>query len=326
MKKIIALVGILTLIVDLLSVPAFAQIASTRATTLVVPFAPGGGTDVLARALAPKMAEMLGTSVIIDNRPGAGGVTAAMLTLRAAPDGKTLMVGSSGEFAINPGLFPKLPYDVSRDFTAVTPIASTPMVLVVHPSSQIRTVKDLVNLAQANPGKINFGSGGNGSGSHMATELFLYSTKTKLTHIPYKGSGPALADLIGTQQDMVVFTSLASGSAMIRSGQVRAVAISSRHRISGYPDVPTFIESGIPGYEMEYWYGMMGPASMSTEIRARIHTVIVNILNQAEIIANLSRQGVQPMNKTPDEFSAFIIDDMERWRALVKSANIKLDL
>jgi tripartite-type tricarboxylate transporter receptor subunit TctC len=304
---------------------AHAQSPGDRATTIVVPFSPGGGTDVLARAIAPKLGDKIGTSVVIENRPGAGAINAAMLTVRAAADGKTLMMASSGEFGINPGLFPKLPYDPLRDFTAVAPVASTPMVMVVHPSSPLKTVVDVVAMAHAQPGKINFGSGGNGSGSHMAAELFLNVTKTRMTHVPYKGSAPSLADLIGTQREMVVFTSLASGAAMIRSGQVRAVAVSSRHRLANLPDVPTFIESGVTGYEIEYWYGLVAPVGLAPELRARLNTAVADILRQPDVMSTLAAQGVRPLVKSPDEFSEFIAADIERWRTVIRSANIKPD-
>jgi tripartite-type tricarboxylate transporter receptor subunit TctC len=325
MKSVLSVAFALAMIGVVGSGPAHGQAASNKPVALIVPFTPGGGTDVLTRIIAPRLAEKLGTSTIVENRPGASGAIAAQFTARSAPDGKTLMIGSTSEIGINPSLYPKLPYDVTRDFVAVTPIAATPMVLVVHPSSPIKTAKDLVTMAQANPGKINFGSAGAGSGAHMAAELFLYATKTKLTHVPYKGVGAALIDLIGTQRDMVVFTTLPSITAFVQSGQLRAVAVSTRQRVSTLPETPTFIESGVPSYEMEYWYGLMAPAATPADISAKLHAAMGEVLRQPAVIASLDKQGLQPATRTPEEFAAFIKADMEKWAAVVKAANIKLD-
>ncbi len=305
----------------------FAQTQGTaeKPYTLIVPFSPGGGTDMLARIVAPRLGELLGSTVRVDNKPGAAGAIAAEYTAKAMPDGQTLMVGSVSEIGINPSLYPQLPYSPLRDFAAVTPIASTPLVLVVHPSSPIKTAKDLVAAAQANPGKINYGSAGAGSGAHMAAELFIYATKTRLLHIPYKGVGPALADVMGTQKDMVVFTTLPSIVGLVKGGQLRAVAVSTAKRAPNLPDVPTFIESGVPGYLMDYWYGVMTAVAAPAGVRAKIHKAMSEVLKQPAVIASLDKQGFQPMTLTPEEFSAYIKADMEKWAAVVKTANIKLD-
>jgi tripartite-type tricarboxylate transporter receptor subunit TctC len=292
---------------------------------LMVPFTPGGGTDIIARTLAPKLTEKLGTSVVVENMPGAAGAIAAQYTARAEADGSILMVGSTSEIGINPSLYPKLPYNVARDFVAVTPLASTPMVLVVHPSSTIKSAKDLVSMALANPGKVNFASAGIGSGAHLAAELFLYETQTKMAHIPYKGVGAAISDIIGSQRDLVLFTTLPSATPLARSGKLRVVAISTKERVSVMPEVPTFIESGVPGYVMEYWYGLIAPAGVNADFRKRLHAVTSDILRQPEMVSNLLKQGLQPTYRTPEEFAAFIKSDMERWAAVVKSANITLD-
>lgn len=304
------------------STPAHAQPAGSKPVTLIVPFSPGGGTDILARLIAPKLSEKLGTAVVVENKPGASGAIAAQFTARAAPDGRTLMVGSTSEIGINPSLYPKLPYNVTRDFVPVTPLASTPMVLVVHPGSPIKSAKDLVTLAQQNPGKINFASAGVGSGAHLAAELFFYETKIKLMHIPYKGVGAALADIMGSQKDMILFTTLTSIAALARSGQIRAVAVSSQERVPVMPELPTFIDAGVPRYVMEYWYGLMAPAATPTDILQKLHVATAEVLRQPETVASLAQQALQPSYRSREEFAAFIKADMERWAAVVKSANI----
>jgi len=308
-----------------LSSPLLAQPRSDKPIKLMVPFTPGGGTDILARMMAPKLTEKLGVSVVVENMPGAAGAIAAQYTARAEPDGSILMVGSTSEIGINPSLYPKLPYNVARDFAPVTPLASTPMVLVVHPSSSIKSAKDLVTMALANPGKVNFASAGIGSGAHLAAELFLYETQTKMAHIPYKGVGAAIADIIGSQRDLVLFTTLPSATPLARSGKLRVVAVSTKERVSVMPEVPTFIESGVSGYVMEYWYGLIAPAAVSPDFRKRIHAMASDILRQPDMVANLSKQGLQPTYRSPEEFAAFIKNDMERWVAVVKSANITLE-
>ena len=308
-----------------LSSPLLAQPRSDKPIKLMVPFTPGGGTDILARMMAPKLTEKFGVSVVVENMPGAAGAIAAQYTARAEPDGSILMVGSTSEIGINPSLYPKLPYNVARDFAPVTPLASTPMVLVVHPSSSIKSAKDLVTMALANPGKVNFASAGIGSGAHLAAELFLYETQTKMAHIPYKGVGAAIADIIGSQRDLVLFTTLPSATPLARSGKLRVVAVSTKERVSVMPEVPTFIESGVSGYVMEYWYGLIAPAAVSPDFRKRIHAMASDILRQPDMVANLSKQGLQPTYRSPEEFAAFIKNDMERWAAVVKSANITLE-
>jgi tripartite-type tricarboxylate transporter receptor subunit TctC len=305
--------------------PVGAQTMGSRPVTLIVPFTPGGGTDILSRNLAPRLTEKLGTSVVVENKPGAAGSIAAYFVARAAPDGHTLMVGSTSEIGINPGLYPKLPYNVERDFVPVAPLASTPMVLVTNPSSPIRTAKDLVRLAQENPGKLSFASAGVGSGAHLAAELFFYETKIKLTHVPYKGVGAAFADIVGSQRDMVMFTTLPSATALAEGGKVRIIAVSTRQRVPQVPDVPTFIESGVPGYVMEYWYGLVAPKATPPAVVKQLYAASQQVLHQPELIETLAKQGLQPTYRSPEEFAAFIKADMERWAAVVKSANITVD-
>jgi tripartite-type tricarboxylate transporter receptor subunit TctC len=199
------------------------------------------------------------------------------------------------------------------------------MVLVVHPTSPIKRAQDLVTLAKANPGKLLFASAGVGSGAHLAAELFFHVTGTKLSHVPYKGVGPAMAEIIGAQKDMMIFTTLPSSTSFARSGQLRVVAVSSKERMSIVPDIPTFIESGVPGYEVYYWYGLLAPSATPIDIRRRIHAAVNEILNQPDTLASLARQGLQPNVRTAEEFDAFIKADMARWAVVVKAADIKPD-
>ena len=273
---------------------AAAQSGGDKPVSLIVPFSPGGGTDILSRMLAPKLAEKLGTSVVVENRPGAAGAIAAQHVARSAPDGRTLLVGSTSEIGVNPSLYPKLPYDVARDFAPVAALADTPMVLVVNPASPIKTAQDLVTRAKASPGQLLFASAGVGSGAHLAAELFFHVTGTKLSHVPYKGVGPAMAEIVGTQKDMMIFTTLPSSTSFARSGQLRVVAVSSKERMAIVPDIPTFIESGVPGYEVYYWYGLMAPSATPIDTRRRIHAAVNEILKQPTRLRVCRGRGCSP--------------------------------
>ena len=302
-----------------------AQSASDKPMVVVIPFSPGGGTDILARIITPRIAEKLSTVGVVENKPGASGAIGAQYVARAVPDGKTLMVGSISEIGINPSLYPKLPYDVERDFVAVSPLAATPMILVVNPASPIKSIKDLLDMARADPGKINFGSAGVGSGAHMAAELFIYATGIKLTHVPYKGTGAAVADLIGAQTDMVMFTTLPSASAFIKSGQLRPIAMASKHRIASMPNVPTYAEQGVTGADMEYWYGLVAPKGTPAAVIQNIHKAAQDVIRQPAVVVSLDKQGLEPRPGTTQEFADFIRTDMKKWAKVVKSADIKLD-
>jgi len=291
--------------------------------SVIIPFAAGGGTDILARMIIPKISEKLGVVGVVENKPGASGAIGAQLLAKSAPDGKTVMIGSISEIGVNPSLFPHLPYDVERDFVAVTALVSAPMVLVVNPSSPIKTPADLVNMARANPGKINFASAGMGSGAHMAAELFIYETKVKLTHIPYKGTGLAMTDMIGSQKDMILFTPLPPAAGFIKSGQLRAVAVASHERIPSFPDVPTFAQAGVPGYLMDYWYGFMAPKGTPKLFQDKLYESSLAVLREPAMIESLAQQGFVPTITTQEDFAKFVKSDMEKWSKVVQSANIK---
>ena len=301
------------------------QSLSDKPLNVVIPFAPGGGTDVLTRMVMPKVAEKLGVSIVIENRPGAAGAIGAQFVARSNPDGKTILVGSVSEIGINPSIYPKLPYNVERDFVALTALAAAPMVLVVHPSSEIKVASDLVRLARANPGKINFGSAGTGSGAHMAAELFIYDTQIKLTHVPYKGTGAVAADMLGQQRDMVMFAPLPAVASIVRSGQLKAIALTGKKRSSAMPEVPTFIEAGIPGFDMDYWYGLMVPIGTPIGVRNKLHQAALEVLSQPEMIEGLAKQGLAPTITTEKEFAAFVQTDIAKWAQVVKAADIKAE-
>jgi tripartite-type tricarboxylate transporter receptor subunit TctC len=304
---------------------SYAQSTNDKPLNVVIPFAPGGGTDVLTRMVMPKVADKLGVTAVIENRPGAAGAIGAQFVARAAADGKTLLVGSVSEIGVNPSIYPKLAYNVERDFVAVTALAAAPMVLVVHPSSQVKVAGDLVKLAQANPGKINFGSAGTGSGAHMAAELFIFETKIKLTHVPYKGTGAVAADMLGQQRDMVMFAPLPAVAGIVRSGQLKAIALTGKTRSAAMPEVPTFIEAGIPGFDMDYWYGLMAPAGTPTAVRNALHLAALEVLSKPEMVADLLKQGLVPTITTEKEFADFVQADMAKWAQVVKAADIKAD-
>jgi tripartite-type tricarboxylate transporter receptor subunit TctC len=298
--------------------------AQDKAIRLQVPFATGGGTDILARIMAPRLTERLGQPVIIENRAGAGGAIGARYTAQAAPDGQTLMIGSISEIGINPSVTPKIGYDVWRDFVAITPLASTPMVLVAHPSVPANTAREVIALANAKPGQINYGSAGNGSGAHMGAELFRYITRVNITHVPYKGTGAAVADLAGGQVQLV-FSTLPSVIELVKGKRLKAIAVATTQRVPTLPEVPTFAESGVPEYLMDYWYGLFAPIATPKDIQARMQAGFREVLRMPDVAAGLDKGGLMPTGGSTEEFVAFVRKDMERWAAVVKAANIKVD-
>ena len=303
---------------------AQSQTYPAKPVRVIVPFSPGGGTDIVARIVSQKLTDKFGTPVLVDNRVGAAGAVGAEIVVRSAPDGHTLLVGSTSEIGIGPSLYSKLPYDVLRDLVAVTPLAATPMILVVHPSMPVKTAKELVALALARPGQINYGSAGAGSGAHMSTELFRYLTKADIVHVPYKGVGPAITDVVGGQVQ-ILFTTVPSVTAFMKAGRLKALAVTSAERAPSIPEVPTMAESGVPGYEVEYWYGFFAPAATPKDILARIHAATTEVLRLPDVIANFARQGVQPVIKTQERFAAFVKADIEKWAVVVKASGTKVD-
>ncbi len=303
---------------------AHAQTYPVKPVRVVVPFAPGGGTDILGRIVAQKLSERIGQQFLVDNRPGAAGNVGLELTVKSPADGYTLLVGSSSEIGIGPSLYSKLAFDVQRDLAVASPLASTPMVLVVHPSLPVKTAKDLAELARARPGQINYASAGTGTGNHMSAEMFLHVTKTKMVHISYKGAGPALTDVVGGQVH-VMFSTLPAAAALIKANRLKALAVSSPQRAPTMPGIPTMLESGLPNYEVDYWYGFFAPAATPKDVLARIHTESQQVLRGADTITRLAEQGLQVIAKTPEQFAAFVKRDIEKWATVVKASGAKLD-
>jgi tripartite-type tricarboxylate transporter receptor subunit TctC len=292
-----------------------------RPIRFLVGVVPGGATDILARAIGQKLSENWQQQVVIDNRPGANQIVAAELTAKAAPDGYTLQMIPAG-FAINPAMHRKLPYDPIRDFTAITMVADVPNLFVVHPSVAARSVNEFVAYARARPGQLSYGSSGVGSPSHLCGELFAIIAKVDLTHVPYKGQGQAVIDLLGGHLKLA-FPSIPSSIQHIRSGKLIALGVASGKRSSSLPEVPTIHEAGLKGYEVTGWYGVIGPPRMPKPLLAKLNGEINRILEVPATRQALSQQGIDPLGGTPEEFAAMIATDIAKWKKVVAAAGIK---
>jgi tripartite-type tricarboxylate transporter receptor subunit TctC len=302
--------------------PALA-IYPERGLRIVVPFAPGGGTDVVARTLAQDMAKDLGVSVIIENKPGAGTIIGTQAVAASAPDGYTLLMGTFSH-AVNISLSAKLPYDPHKDFAPVALIARSFNVVVVNPKSGVRTIADLTAAAKANPDKITFGTFGVGTSAHLAGELFNDMAKVKLTAVPYKGAAPAITDLIGGQID-VMFTTVASAAALVESGQLRAIAVTSAERSPAFPQLPTVAEAGVPGYAAESWYGLFAPAGTPADIIERLNKSAASAI-RSEAFKKLSvNEGLVTVALPPQELDRYVRGEEERWRRVISEAGIKVE-
>jgi tripartite-type tricarboxylate transporter receptor subunit TctC len=288
---------------------------------LVVPFPPGGGTDILARLLGHKMSELLSQQIVVDNRGGAGGTIGTDIAAKAPPDGYTLIL-VSGSHAINPGLYPKLPYDSIGDFAPITQIATAPGILVVNPSLPVKSVKDLIALARTKPNEINYASAGSGTPPHLAAELFKVMAKIDMVHVPYKGNAPAFTDVIGGQVSLI-FPTMPSAMPFIKSGKLRPIAVTSAKRSPAAPDIPTIAESGLPGYEATSWYGILAPAGTPPQIVARLHEVLVSVIGAPDMKDKLAAQGLDPVGNTPQEFAAVIKSEIVKWAKVIKASGAK---
>jgi tripartite-type tricarboxylate transporter receptor subunit TctC len=322
----------------LTAVPALAlaslgatALAQSRPIRLIVPYPPGGPLDIVARALADKVHDSLGT-VIVDNRPGAGGNLGADLAAKAAPDGMTIVMGAVATHAINPWLFAKMPYDALRDFTPITGVAQVPNVLVMNAQNAdklgIRTVADLVAYARKNPGKLNYGSGGNGSAGHLAGEMFKAQAGVFMVHIPYAGGNPAQLALISGQVDLN-FDNLAAASANIRSGKLRAIAVTTTARSSAMPEVPTIAESGkavgLGSFNINTWFGLFGPAKMPAEVTSRLNKAFVEALHSPELKARLAALMAESTASTPEQFAAFVKGENAKYEKVVKASGAQVE-
>ena len=313
-----------TLLAALLGAPVMVRAQPGRSLRLIVPFTPGGSTDILARALAPKLALALGTNVVVDNKPGAGGSLGAAEAARADPDGATLLMGHIGTLAVNPSMYPKLAYDPVKSFVPVAYVARVPNVLVVNASSPIRTLKDLVAAAQDRPGQLTYSSGGNGSAAHITFESLKLRARIFMLHIPYRGPAPAVTDVIAGQVDCT-FTGAPAVIAHVRSGRLRALAVSSPQRLAALPDVPTVAESGYPGFEADQWYGLVAPAGTPAALVARINAEVNKALALPDVVQQLNAEGATPMPSPPQAFGELIRREIPRWAEVVKAGNVGPD-
>jgi tripartite-type tricarboxylate transporter receptor subunit TctC len=291
---------------------------------LVVPFPPGGSTDIIARVIGQKLSESLGQQVIVENKPGAGGNIGVESVAKAPADGYTLVMGHVGTFGSNPALYKKLPYDPVKDFAPVTLIAMVPNLLVVQPSLPIRTTQELIAAARAKPGQLTYGSGGNGSAAHLAAEYFKLRAGVDIQHIPYKGTMPALTDLLSGQISMQI-TGAPPLMPYIKSGKVRVLATASPQRLKILPDVPTIAESGVPGYAATQWYGILAPAATPKPVVDKLNVEIVNAINRPDVRARLEAEGAEPVGNTPAEFAAFIKSELALWAKVVKESGATID-
>jgi tripartite-type tricarboxylate transporter receptor subunit TctC len=320
MKRLIKLLGWASLV--LMAGGAFGQQYPGKPIRIVAPFAPGGGTDFIARLIAQKLTERLGQQVIVENKPGAGGNLGAESAVRSAPDGYTMLL-VAGSYTVNPSLY-KLSFDPVNDITPIVQLSQGPFIVAVHPSVAAKTLKEFTDLAKRQPDKLSYGSAGSGSITHLASELFLEMAKIKVTHVPYKGTGPALNDTIAGNVQLI-FGSVATTLQYVKSGRLRSLAVTTPRRVVAAPEVPTVAEAGVPGYQVILWHGLVGPKGMPRAIVERVNREVNEALKAKDMEQLLSTDGVSPAGGTPEQFQAQIISDIERWRAVVQRAGIKVE-
>jgi tripartite-type tricarboxylate transporter receptor subunit TctC len=304
--------------------PVYAQQYPTRTIRLLVGFAPGGGTDVVARVIGAKLTESWGQQVVVDNRAGATGTIAADLVAKAAPDGYTLIMGHVNSHAIAPSVFRKLPYDSQKDFAMIAYVGYVPNVLVVHPSIPATSVKELVALAKARPGQLSFASSGVGSTQHLAGEMFMLSTNTKIVHVPYKGSGQAIVDLLAGHVALN-FDTMPPILNNVKEGRLRALAVTTPKRVPQLPNIPTMLEVGMTGYEMTNWYGVMGPANTPRDVVTKLNAEINRIMTLPDAKQRLEEVGTQLDPKSPEQFATFLRSEVQKYAKVTKDANVKID-
>lgn len=304
-----------------------AQPYPSKTIRLIVPAPPGGGNDTIAREISQHMSGSMGQQVVVDNRPGASMMIAGGLAAKSAPDGYTIFMGNNSVLSINPGLFSKLPYDAVKDFAPITMLASAPFVLLLHPSVPAKNVKELIALAKARPGQLNFASSGTGIANHLAGEMLKTMAKINMVHVPYKGAGPALIETIAGQVEMF-FTSVPSGLPHVKTGRLRALGVTGAKRSAALPEVPTFQEAGpeLAGYEVSAWYGMVAPAATPREIINKLNAEMVRILEIPRVRERFANDGAEIIGNTPEEFGRVIRNDIEKWKRVIKETGIKVDV
>jgi tripartite-type tricarboxylate transporter receptor subunit TctC len=314
----------LVAVLALISSAAFAEDYPSRPITLIVPYAAGGGNDVMARIVAEKMSRTLGQQIVIENKGGAGGSIATRLIAKAAPDGYTLGLGGTGTLAINPTLYANVGYDPRKDFSPVGLIATSALIVLVNPGVEAKSVGDLIALAKRDPGKLNYASAGAGSGIHLASELFAHMAGIKLTHIPYKGSGPALTDLIGGHVS-IYFSSLPPAIALVKQGKVRALAVTGPQRAASFPELPTVAEAALPGYQAVLHYGIVAPAGTPQPIIHKLNAALQAALAEGDVHARIAADGAEPLPGTPGDYAADIDREETKWSAIVKSSGARVE-
>lgn len=308
----------------LLSVSALAHAQAnypTRAVRVIVPSSPGGGTDISARILAPQLTQFLGQQVIVENRPGAGTMIGGEAVARAAPDGYTLLMGIS-TLAINPAMYKKVPYDALKDFAPISQAVSLSNVLVVHPSLPVRNLKEFIALVKPRPGQVNFASAGVGTSPHLSMELFLVMAKLKMLHVPYKGSGPGVTDLVAGHVPAMM-PNMLSAQPHIKSGRLRALGVTGSKRAPGADDIPTIAEAGVPGYEAVQWYGLLAPVATPRDIITKLHAGVVRALQNPDVRQRLLNDGAEPVGNSPEEFANYLRGETTKWAKVVQAAGIK---
>jgi tripartite-type tricarboxylate transporter receptor subunit TctC len=290
----------------------------------IVPFAPGGPTDIMSRAVGEKLGQRLGQQFVVDNRGGAGGNIGAELVAKAQPDGYTIMIGHVGTHAINIALYQKVPYDPVRDFTPISLLATLPLALVVHPSVPAHNVKELIALAQKRPGELNFASAGNGGPTHLTAEVLKSMAKINIVHVPFKGNAQALIELMSGRVQ-IMFSNLLTSMPHVRTGKLRAIAISTAKRSPQAPDLPTVAESGVPGFDVTPWYGVLGPANLPRTIMQRLNAEVADIVKMPEMQERFVAQGVDLTSSTPEQFAALIKTEVPKWKKIVQDSGAKVD-
>jgi len=306
------------------ALPAAAQEYPGKPIRVIVAFTPGGTSDIVARMSSQILTEAFGRPSVVENRPGAGGTVGTELAARSAPDGYTLLVGHIGTLAVNPTLYTKIGYDPVRDFAAITLISRAPSIMVVHPSLPVKTVKEFIALARKNPGALEYGSPGSGSAGHLLMSYFTLMTKTDLLHVPYKGTGPALVDLMAGRIS-TVFTGTPGILPHVQAGRLRIIGISSAQRVASLPDVPTISESGLPGFEVTQWWGILAPAGTPRPVITRLNEVFGKALASPELRKRLAADGAEPAHSTPEAFQAFIKSEVERWAPVIRASGAKVE-
>ena len=313
-----------TMVLVLTCLAAAAQSYPVKPIRLIIPFTPGGPTDFVGRAVGQKLTEAWGQQVIVENRPGAGTLVGLEIAARSLADGYTLLLGTSAGFSVNPALGSKLPYDPERDFTPISLLVINPQILVVHPSLPVRSVKELVALAKSKPGQINYASPGNGTPNHLGMELLKSMTGINMVHVPYKGTVPAVTDILAGHVSLM-FNSMPTVLPQTKSGRLRGIAVGGAKRSPAAPDIPTVAESGLPGFECVTWYGLFAPAATPRDVVGKLNAQVVKILAEPEMAQRLASQGVEPSGGTPEQLAQYRRAEFERWRKLIAGTKLRLE-